>query len=77
MHGPVPEIGAVGAVLAALWVYLELVVWRGLRWHIRAAWLRPSVLRRAVRSAERQRRALDREIRRLLRSPDVSRHAGD
>jgi uncharacterized membrane-anchored protein len=76
MGARVPKLVAAAAVLVAVWLYVELVVWHGLRWHIRAAWLRPSSLRRARRAAERRGAGLDREIRRFLRSRDVSRQAG-
>jgi hypothetical protein len=73
MGNRVLVIVAAAAGAAASWLYLELVVWRGLHWHIRSAWLRPSVPRRAALSAERRSRALDREIRRLLRGAHLPR----
>lgn len=60
------DVALAGAVLAALWIYLEFAVWPGLRRHVRATWLRSGSIRRAVRFDKRRSAAFDREIRRFL-----------
>jgi hypothetical protein len=75
--GTLPGILLGGIVLAVLWYWLQYVAWGGVRLNRRAAWLRPATMRRVLRAARRKDRALDREIRTLLRSPSSPRTAGE
>ena len=68
----VVNILVAGLLLALLWVYLELVVWRGIRQHVRLTWLRPIPVRRAIRSERRRAAAFDRELRRFLEERAMS-----
>jgi hypothetical protein len=75
--GTLPGILLGGIALAVLWYWLQYVAWGGVRWNRRAAWLRPATMRRVLRAARRKDRALDREIRTVLRSPPSPRTAGE
>jgi hypothetical protein len=61
------EVLVGGAVVGALWLWLQYVAWGGVRYQRRAAWLPSSLARRVKREARRKQRKLDREIRRFLR----------